>query len=245
MAILKSDTTDLESLAKFFSKVAPRESRWALARTLNNAASRLRGNMAEELTKGLAIRNRGFVKASLRFEGTKGTVPIDDQSVRAGSIKLDRTTGWIEQTTGGTDNRKRVFAGKGRTRGGAGQAKQRMRFTPDKDIPRNKAWIGPGRGNLSWAAVIMGRQLLSEGYVNQPFMIEGSEWHNDGVYYMTPGGKLRWAAAIPEDGSKVKRLPWHTMAWTRTLREKPMSKIFNREFKRQLIKAYRRRQKRR
>lgn len=241
MAMIQSNTTDLEKLAKFFAQVAPRESAWAMSRTLNNAAFRLRGNMDKELSKGLAIRNRGFVKASLRFEGTRGSVAIEDQHVRAGSIKLPRTTGWIEQTTGGSDERKRIFAGRGRTRGGAGQAKKRMRFTTDKQIPRNKAWIGPGGGSLSRAAVIMGAQLHREGYVNQPFMIEGSEWHNDGVYYMTAGGKLRWAAAIPETGNKVKRLPWHTMAWARTLKEKPMSKMFNRELKRNLIKSYRRR----
>lgn len=241
MAMLHSDMTDLESLAKYFSRIAPRETGWALSRTLNNVAFRVKQNMFNEINDEMIVRNKGFVKRQLKYETTKGSMPIKDQVVRAGSQYTDRFSGWIEQARGGTNDSKRIFAGSGRTRGGKGMAKQSMRFKQGRDIPKNKEWIGPGRGNLSTAATIMGHQLKREGYINKPFIIEGSEHLNDGVYYMTPGGKLRWVAAVPNVAGGVKRLLWHKFALHRTLREKPLSKIFNRDLKRQLIKSYRRR----
>ena len=245
----KAKTTDLETLAKQFSRVAPRETQWALARTLSNLAFRTRAHSIDVIDAHLTIRNRSFVKASLKFRKANHREPINRMAAFAGSIALERATGWVEQQHAGTDERKRIFAGKGRTKGGRGVAKKKYRFTPDKEIPDNidgfgsDDYMGMANGDAARAAVIMTAMLKRAGYIDKPFAVRNAHI-NEGVYVMTPGGKLRWVATV-EQKHKVKQVRWIDEAFNKALREKPVSITFHRELRNGLDRSFAQRLKRR
>jgi hypothetical protein len=246
---IRSKTTDLLTLAEWFSQVAPRETQWALARVLSNAAWRTRLAAIDILGEHLKIRNRNFVKASMKFEKADPRQPIDKQFSRAGSVALERATGWVEQQLGGVDDRKRIHAGHGRTRGGSGQAKQKYRFTPDKEVPDNIDGYGSddymelAGGDPARATVIMTSILQRRGYIDQPMVIKNAHV-NDGVYVLTRGGKLRWVATLDQKHN-VRQVPWIDLAWKRAQQEKPLAVEFNKELSKQLERSAARKLKRR
>lgn len=187
--------------------------------------------MLEVIEEKMKVRARGFVNSRLVYRKASGKDPIDKQTAYAGSLETERFTGWLEQVGRRKSDRKRIFAGKGRNRGGQGVAKQQYRFTRNKDIPHNidghesTDYMELANGDPARAAVIMTAMLKRAGYTNKPFVIEGAHV-NDGVYSMTPGGKLRWVATIEGD-KDVKEIPWHTMALKRALAQKDPAVEFN------------------
>jgi hypothetical protein len=200
--------------------------------------------MVQVIGEKMNVRARGFVARQLAYITANGRDQIDSQVAYAGSRATERFTGWVEQDEGASAARERIFAGKkGRTRGGRGIAKQKYRFTKDKSIPHNqKAWGGDdymslANGDAGRAAVIMTAILKRKGYVDKPFVIEGASFINDGVYVMTPGGKLRWVATL-DTKHNVRELPWKVIAFKRALRAQPLALAFHREMESQLKKRY-------
>lgn len=98
---------DLINLRRFYKR-APKMFGRAVVGMLNNVAFEARVELLKTIGSQMNIRNPRFVAAHMKVQKAKGSDISRAVSV-VGSVGGARFTGWVEQETGQTDTRNRVY----------------------------------------------------------------------------------------------------------------------------------------
>ncbi|MGD9212281.1 MAG: hypothetical protein PVI90_15980 [Desulfobacteraceae bacterium] len=106
----------------------PKAQRYAMADSINRLVYLGYREIETVVAVDLTRRNKGFVSRSRGYKKTRGTIPVDSMIGRYRTLSLPRSTGWVEQDTGGIDRRKRKWKRSARGKGGYGTVKPKYRL---------------------------------------------------------------------------------------------------------------------
>jgi hypothetical protein len=158
--LFELNLADYNEFQRFMRK-SPRTFQAAAAEVMNSAGFGIRKIAIRNVMGDSTVRNARFIKSSMRVKKTRA-VPIGRQVVVVGSVAKPRFTGWEEQETGKSDNRKRTATLKARKRAKKRQIVRKVRFRD-----RSK-WPTPSNFKKGLGGMLY---QLSRSGSNVPFVI--------------------------------------------------------------------------
>lgn len=198
---------DVRAMRRFekLMKRIPKELTRATAGMLNSFAFGTRAASLQIIQRRMIVRNPRFVKSSIRVDKARGGMPINRQRSEAGSIQRARFSGWREQETGESSNRRRVaelFA-----RGGD----KRRQVRPSLRMKSANQFMSPDdfRGKTQEHRVIVMLQILERKRWRRPFIIRDHPKFTPGLYKFHRR-KLRMVQTFKPGNREPKRVRWMT-----------------------------------
>lgn len=224
------NASDLILLQRFCKK-APRQFNHAAAGVLNEKAF---GNQRESTTiihDKMIVRNPSFVRSSLRVEKARGSMPMEQQESRFGSIRKTRSTGFIEQETGKAMDKTRVaslFA-----RGGVekGTIKPGLRLKPGTDLLQ--PWDLVSKANSETHRMIIFLQMMARRPSKKFIMKRPYKGLNKGVYKFERG-KIKKVFDTRKKTRVPERVRWLHGGHINYMRSTDMRRVWAREVDKQL-----------
>ena len=204
--IFTLDAIDLIRLRKFY-KNAPKQFGYTVARLLNHHAVETRKEALKVIHKEMTVRNQSFVVNRMKFQLTRGNMPITQQETKTFSIKSERFSGWEEQETGKRTKRTRVATQLGRGGSNLKQIKPGFRLKPGKDFKNPDDFQGDGSAKQIAA---MFHWIESEKYT-KPFIIHGSKKFKSGLYKRVRS-KIKRLQTFKAKNTQPKRVKFMTKA---------------------------------
>lgn len=144
---------------------SPKKFGYATADMLNKEAFSFRRAMINTVHQEMEVRNKGFVKVSVRVKKTFGNIPINKQRTNAGSIERKGFSGWVEQQFGTASDKSTVTTEA--ARGGSWTAKVKRKNRMNK-----AATFRRPRDNFGFKTY--GQKVVSmlKAKSNVPFIVE-------------------------------------------------------------------------
>jgi hypothetical protein len=216
---------DLLRLRKF-AKNAPAQFERVAIGVLNAAAFGTRTNALRELSSGLIIRNKAFLKRSVIVQKANTRSTLARAEATTGSVKRDRFTGWLEQQTGQASEKTRTSTifGRGlnpfRVLALGNRLRRQNILNPDKF---------PG-GTANQRSIAMINMLKRRNYT-RTFIIKGNNKFKRGLYKFDSRRKVRAVQRFNNSPIKPKRLPWLTNARDKWLSSNPMRDVWAKNIK--------------
>lgn len=187
---------DMACLHRLFTQ-APKETGKATARLLNDEAFSYRELVQKVIAEKHTIRDQGFLRFAFRVEKAEPNQAPALQRAKAGSIRTDRFTGWIEDVTGTAPSRDRILGAN--ARGGDMHAKAKIRLMPGLEFekPTNFDEI-PERLRIPAMLSILSRNPAYTAAGKGLFIVEGGNWV-PGLYKFQKGqtAKMRHYKSKP------------------------------------------------
>jgi hypothetical protein len=173
-------------------KIAPAETKKATANFLNDQAFTYRELAPKVLSERYIIRNKAFVQSMFRVEKASPTGSPDAQKAKAGSIKSNRFTGWIEEVTGQAPERKRLVGDNARSGDRQVKASQSNRLMAGMDLPKPSDFDDiPERMRIPAMISILARNPDYTADSHGMFLIKGGKWI-PGIYRFQRGQTAKW-----------------------------------------------------
>ena len=168
---------DLAKLIRYY-KTAPKKFAMAAGMWENRAAFGSRENVIEYMDRYMTVRNRGFVKSSLRVQKSRYGAAMRAQQSEMGSIKRERFTGWAEQEGLATDKRNKTI-GLAARGGSIGK-----RVAPAARLKKGRARPKPGdyKGKSRNAKASRMLNVLHGKRYRGAFIVAGHEKVPSGLY---------------------------------------------------------------
>jgi hypothetical protein len=188
---------DMRQLTRFF-QIAPRETKKATGRLLNDMAFSHRDIAMATIGSRHIIRDKRFLSFALQVKKADLTQAPFKQRAISGSIRTDRFTGWVEDL-GIAPKRNRLIGSN--ARGGNIRAKAKVRLMPELEFekPSNYSDI-PARQRIPAMLSILSRNPDYTSAGKGMFIIEGQGWAH-GLYTWT--NKKTQAAYVSRSKKKT------------------------------------------
>lgn len=195
--------TDEKRLMKFY-RTAPRKFGYATADVLNQMAFGNRNESINILHNRLTIRNKNFVNSSMRVEKAKGYHNINTMESKFGSIKKDRSSGWIEQETGRRSNKDRVATIMGRSGSESKQIKPSIRLKQGRRFKSAQDF----EPNGSVGRTLMMLMKLKREKYKKPFVVRRRNKYKRRGMYKFVRGKAKLLYAFNTKKVRPARVVW-------------------------------------
>lgn len=213
---VKIDDRQLKQFQRM-CKSGPKEFQYVTAEYLNSSAFRARELNIKNIQSQMTIRDQRFLSSSLRVEKTK-PVSINQQIAISGSINRPRFTGWKEQETGQTPQRKRVSTPMSRGGSMKGKIKEKYRLKSSKTPYKMSQY----RNNFYFMLRVLGSRGGGQFLLTEKFRTK-NKLLQPGLYEMTKFRKESKTKAslkariIPlqvEAYQRPKKMKWSTEEWS-------------------------------
>jgi hypothetical protein len=253
------ETKDLKRLAKFFAK-SPKLYRQTSAEFLTMQARQTERYAKDELSKSQIIRKPAVIKNNVKSWRARA-VAIEQQEARAGSVRRERFTGWIEQEFGKRSDATRVPTTAARIGGSrrkvVGQ-RNRLRRGNEVRTPAHYKHKGKAGKSMQSKESSMLRQMLGDNYRGMIAISgKGIKGYKQGLYRFdwkrkkSKKGSYRGSGPAPRaltmvqrtglHGTSPKRNRWLSRAVNRTMTRgnsmRMWTKALNTTYLRQLKRA--------
>lgn len=213
------DSRTLREFARMAHK-APRKFAAASGMLLNNMAFGTRQEAINVISERMFVKQPGFVPRRLVVKKSHFRLPISTQVSEVGSLALPRFSGWLEQETGASTNRSRVFTLLARRGSRSRTAVRSARLLSGKDLLSADEMSITNAKNDNRREEIFLRILQRRRY-RKPFLIRKHSKFSPGVYRMRGGrkrSKLQLLQSTKPRRVQPRRLPWLTLARERYLK---------------------------
>lgn len=215
------DTSELKKLGSISTqKQFERGFQVAQAGYLNDVAFAVRKETPDAMkSDGMIIRNNGFVRKHNLVKMAKASYPMSAQYSEVYTTRGDRSTGWIEQPTGGPDKRDRKWTSEGRTGNSKrGKVREKLRFKSGRKIDRfDRGYLRIKNMTVGQQVSIWTRKRANSPRKLLPFLIKDVDGLPDGVYFLNASGKLRFAAHTNKD-RRVRKVNFQESAARKVIR---------------------------
>lgn len=243
----------LKQLAKLY-KQNPRAFAKASFSVLNSLAVNTRVQQLTNLSTTMTIRDRKFLRNTVRFQLSKRTLNINNQSSASGSVKRARHDGWIGQETG-KQSRITKFTDEGRRGNDKNKSIRGVRADKTNTQTKDYKLIGTGDARMN---NFLQRIASDPKRRRKPFYLPKRFKRMQKGVYKFKGGKagshiingfkykstLRGAKIVrmsrPDSIVNPKITRWNTKARKKVATEQKTFKFWEEALERQLLSQARR-----
>lgn len=175
---------------------------------LNRAAYETRKLAQEYINTNMMVRNKSFVRASLRYTKVNRGADLNSQASYVGSISLDgKTTGWAEQEKVRPDSRDKTVALAARGNNKKRSVRKGFRMNAKGSFRSPKGYKG---GTAHRRAVALLAHVERDN-IRQPILVYGHHNFPSGLFILRGRGKGRNFRALQIFGkqpAKTKPDAW-------------------------------------
>lgn len=127
------DDREVKRLRQWYPK-QPRLIQESVADMLNHFAFGTRTQAIAQIGKTMVVRNARFVASRIQVTKARSNQAVTSQRSRTGSVAVPRFSGWVEQETGKTTERKRFATMAGRGGDIKKQIRPSVRLKPKAEV---------------------------------------------------------------------------------------------------------------
>jgi hypothetical protein len=230
-------TNQMVKFSKQLKKAASRH-RVATAFMLNEMAFRTRDAAIKDVfPRKFTLRNRAFARRGLQFRRTGTRVPSEQQESIFGSVRVGKSTGWIEQQFGRMAKRDHAGTLISRGRNRKRSMGRRFRMLSGRTFARPSDMDGSFKGDHHRAVAFI--EKMKRDKFKDVFWISGHNKFPDGLYILRGAGKNRKPKLVQtlDPNNRIRRIRWSQLAVKAMEKRMPIDAMWAKAWKRLLKQA--------